>query len=193
MYSRLIRWLAVRKAGKRVEINLVKDLYSSRELINFTVSVLNENFLPVDDAVVTSKFSLADTVGGVTMLKAVGNGKYLGSFYSWGEGEYSVSVSASREEQLIGTDEGRISVEPFNIELLDLRMNKELLTAIGQSTGGGYVSAASVDSFIQSIDIPPTEKQIVNQWSFWGSGWLLGAIILLLSTEWLIRITNGLL
>jgi|GEM_PF-2494034 len=193
LYSRLIRWLAVRKAGKQVEIKLTKDLYSSGELINFTVSVLNENYLQVDDAIVTSEISLADTVGGVTVLDPFGKGKYFGSFYSWGEGEYSIKVSASRADQLIGTDVGRVSVEAFNIELLDSRMNKELLTSIGESTGGGYISAADVDSFMRSIDIPPTEKLVVQQWIFWGSGWLLGAIIILLSIEWLIRIANGLL
>lgn len=193
LMRRLIRWLAVRKAGKRVEITFDKELFSNQESVGFTVSVLNENYLPLDDAVVSAVISKSDTVGGEALLSGIGAGRYRGTFQPWNEGEYQIKATAVIDEQLIGDDLGRITVEPFNIELLDAQLNELLLKSVGEFSGGAYFRSEQADSFLASIDLQPTERVEVNRWQLWGRGWILTVIVLLLTIEWFIRIRMGML
>ncbi len=193
MLQRLIRWLAVRKAGKRVEIKFDKELFSNQESVGFLVSVYNENYLPLDDALVSTIITKSDTVGGKTILSGIGAGRYKGMFQPWGEGEYQIKASAAIDDQTIGEDFGRITVEPFNIELLDARLNDQLLKSVSDFSGGAYLQANEVDSFLKSLDIPPTEREEITRWQLWGRGWILAVIVVLLTIEWFIRIRTGML
>ena len=112
---------------------------------------------------------------------------------SWGEGEYSLSVRALMDEQLIGEDRGKITVEPFSIELLDTRLNVELLQAIGEISGGGYVPITAADSLFATLDYPLVDKTEKHTIQLWGRGWLLALIICSLAIEWLIRVRVGML
>jgi len=190
---RLIRWLAVRKVGKRVNLQFDKELFSNQESVGFMVTVLNENYLQLDDAIVSAEISVGDTIGSETVLDGIGQGRYRGMFQPWGEGEYRIRALAVIEDSEIGTDQGRITVEPFSIELLDARLNEELLRAVGEFSGGGYITPNQADSLFLNLNIPPDERQETKRWELWGKGWILTVIVILLAVEWFIRIRMGML
>ena len=191
--SRLIRWLAVRKVHKRVDIEFDKEMFSTHESVGFNVTVQNESYLPIDGAEVRVVISLDDTVGSEIILDGIGQGRYRGFFLPWDEGEYFLNVEASVEGEVIGSDQDRIAVEPFNIELFDAKMNEELLRSIGEFSGGGYVQATDADSLFSSLDIPSEIREDVKRWEFWGRGWILAVIIIMLGIEWFIRARTGML
>jgi hypothetical protein len=191
--ERLIRWLAVRKSEKRVNIKFDKELYSTQEQVGFTVSVMDEAYRPVDGSEVTTEVSLNEEISGRVAITGIGQGRYRGSFQPWNEGEYSIKVISSLDNEPIGNDQGKITVEPFNIELLDARLNEELLIGIGESSGGDYVPANQADSLFASFQFAPQEQHQTDRWELWGRGWLLVLIIGLLSVEWFIRVRVGML
>ncbi|MDP8240611.1 MAG: vWA domain-containing protein [Candidatus Hatepunaea meridiana] len=193
LLERLVRWLAVRKIDKRVKIVFDREIFSNQEQVGFTVIVLDENYLPLDGVNVLAKVAKGKEPGGHAALTGIGQGRYRGSFQSWGEGEYSVSVKATVDEQLIGEDRGTVTAEPFSIELLDTRLNEELMRSIGEASQGGYVSISSADSLLNTFDFQPVDREIVNTIQLWGKGWLLALIIGLLAVEWLIRVRVGML
>lgn len=193
MLQRLIRWLAVRKVDKRVKLVFDKELFSLQEQVCFTVTTLDENYLPLDGVNVTAEVTRNEETGGLATLNGIGDGRYRGSFRSWGEGEYVISVSAQINETEIGRDQGKITVEPFSIELLDVSLNDELLKAIGEASGGGYINIILADSLFDTFDFAPVERDEEQTFRIWGKGWLLMVIIALLALEWLIRMRLGML
>ncbi len=193
LLRRLVRWLAVRKINKRVAITLDRQIFNNQEEIGFTVTVLDENYMPLDGVDVSGEVAKDGKVGGRATMEGVGNGLYRGSFRSWGEGEYRLAVEARIDGQSIGEDHGKVSVEPFSIELLDTRLNEGLLRAIGAASGGGYVHIDSADSLFNTFNFPRVKSENVRKLQIWGWGWLLAAIIMLLVIEWFIRIRSGML
>lgn len=191
--SRIVRWLSIRRTEKQVAIHFDKDIYSNQETVTVAVRVADENFLPLDDAEVTTKIFLNDTLRGEALLESKGNGRYRGSFVPWAEGEYRVDAQAKVDRQLIGKDSGTITVEAFNIELLDAGLHEEILRAIGEFSNGGYLTPAQADSFFRAFDLPAEDKIDTQQIQLWGKGWLLAVIVLLLAAEWFIRIRSGML
>ena len=191
--SRLVRWLAVRKTSKRVEISFDKELFSNQEAVGFTVTVLDEAYRPMDNADITTEVSLEGEIGGGASLEGIGQGRYRGTFQPWGDGEYVVNVTASVDDEVVGQDRGRLSVEPFNIELLDARLNEEVLRGIADASGGGYVPIGKADTLFNDFQFAPVERDEVQRWELWGKGWLLAIIIGLLAVEWFIRVRVGML
>ncbi len=193
LLQRLIRWLAVRKVARQVEVTFDKELLSNQEPVGFTVAVQDENYQPIDGADVTVEVSRDGEVGGAAALEGIGGGRYRGLFRSWGEGEYTVQVRARMNEVVIGEDRGKVAVEPFSVELLDSRMNEELLRAMGEVSGGGFVPVVSADSLFDSFNFDPVDHEDVHRYEVWGRGWLLAVIVGLLACEWFIRIRVGML
>ena len=193
LLGRMVRWLAVRKVDKRVKISFDRDIFSNQEPVAFLVSVFDENFQPIDGANVLAEVTGNGRTGGRAALESAGRGLYRGSFRSWAEGEYLVSVQAKLDDQVIGEDRGKVMVEPFSIELMDTRLNEELLKGIGETSGGGYVHISLADSLLESLELPDSQEEQVKTIRFWGVAWLLIAIIGLLAVEWLIRARIGML
>jgi len=193
LLSRLVRWLSVRKIEKRVRIAFDREIFSNQEQVSFTVTVLDENYMPLDGVDVSAEVTKDAEIGGRASLEGIGRGLYRGSFRSWGEGEYTLLVKAQLGEQLLGDDRGKVVVEPFSIELLDTRLNEELLRSIGEASGGGYVHINSADLLFNAFDFPRVEKEDVRKFQLWGKVWLLVVIIGLLTVEWFIRIRTGML
>lgn len=193
LISRLLRWLSLRRNDKKVAVSFNKDTYSSSETIAYHVTVYNENLLPIEDAIVSCEISHKDTIGVKTILKNLGGGRYCESFTPWGDGEYKLHIKASDEESMLGTDTGRIIVEPFNIELLNTRLNDELLQAISGSSNGRYSHISFADSLLLSINLPEKTQESIFRFEFQSRSWLLLIIIVLLAVEWLIRIRTGML
>jgi hypothetical protein len=193
LLRRMIRWLAIRKVDKRVKLVFDKELFSVQEQVGFTVTVLDENYNPMDGVEVSTDISLDQKQGGKAALFGIGNGRYRGGFRAWSEGEYQVNVKAELDKNLIGQDYGRITVEQFSVELLDAHLNEELLKAISEATKGSYCRIENSDSLFKSLDYEPVEREDMRVIQTFGKAWLLIVIISLLVIEWFIRIRTGML
>jgi hypothetical protein len=75
-----------------------------------------------------------------------------------------------------------------NPELATLTMNRPLLEAMANASGGRFLreeqAATELPNLLQSIDRRQVTIQETNLWSSW---WWFGAVIVLLTVEWLMR------
>jgi hypothetical protein len=191
--QRLIRWLAVRKSDKRVQLAFSKEQFSTQEQVGFTASVYDENYRPFDGAEVQAKVSSALREGVRLTLTGEGKGRYRGSFQPWGEGEYKVQVQARQNSSSLGEDSSSVAVEPFSIELLDTRLNEPLLRQIAEASGGSYAPADSAERLLDSITLPVEIMHEEYRHDLWGGWWHLGAVVFCLGLEWFIRVRMGML
>ncbi len=191
--NRLVRWLSLRQTEKQVSVSFDKESYSNQEPVKYTVKVVDENYLPIDNAIVKSTISVNDEIGSESILESIGNGAYQESFQPWTKGEYEIEAAAEIDGVNIGSDRGKITVEPFNIELLDSRLHEKTLESIANFSGARYAHASDADSLLLSLDFTPIENEIRKDLKLWGNYWLLVAIIAFLAIEWFIRIRVGML
>ncbi len=75
-----------------------------------------------------------------------------------------------------------------NQELANLTMNRPLLEAMARNTNGRFLreteAAAQLPSLLQAID---RKQTITRETILWSSWWWFGAVIVLLTAEWLLR------
>ena len=193
LVSRLVRWLAVRKSEKRVQLAFGKEQFTLQEPISISVNVYDENYRPVDQAEVRIRIKSAERDGTQQALQGSGGGQYRGSFQPWGEGEYQVVAEATIDGRNIGSDSGSVIVEPFSIELLNTRMNEPLLRGIAEASGGSYVPADSAGLMFKALKIPPTIEKDEKRMALSG-GWVhLLIVVGCLALEWFLRVRQGML
>jgi len=193
LFSRLVRWLAVRKSEKRVQLAFGKEQFTLQEPISLTVSVYDENYQPLDKAEVKVKVKAVGRDGTQLTLLGAGGGQYRGSFLPWGEGEYGVSAQAKFDGRNIGSDSGSVIVEPFSIELLNTRLNEPLLRGIAEASGGAYAPADSAEQMLNSMTIPASITRDEKRLALSG-GWIhLLIVVGCLALEWFLRVRQGML
>ena len=73
-------------------------------------------------------------------------------------------------------------------EWASLTMNRPLLEAVASASGGRFLreeqAATDLPNLLQAIDRRQTTVRETNLWSSW---WWFGAVICLLTAEWLLR------
>jgi hypothetical protein len=72
-------------------------------------------------------------------------------------------------------------------EMADPRLNQELLTRLATASGGRYVAEADIGALPSMLaaaqgDAIPPERQ-----DLWNNVWAFALLVLLLSSEWILR------
>ncbi len=187
-----IRWLVSQEDSKPVRIAANKEVYRSGEKVKFTAQVYFEDFQPVDGAEVVVQVRDVNETFELS-LKGIGGGRYEGSLEVLQGGDYEFTGSAHLQGRVLGRDQGKFSVEEFNLEFQDTRMNEELLRRIAEESGGAYFTPEEVSRLSERLQFNEKFVVIKNEWEIWNKTPLLITCILLLSAEWLIRKRKGML
>jgi hypothetical protein len=187
-----LRWLVSQEDSKLVRIAANKEVYRSGEEVTFTAQVYFEDFQPVEGAEVAVQVSDINETFELS-LKGIGGGRYEGSLEVLQGGDYEFTGAAHLQGRVLGRDEGKFSVEEFNLEFQDTRMNEELLRRIAEESGGAYFTPNDFSGLTERLKF--TEKYVVikNEWEIWNKTPLLIACVVLLSAEWWIRKRKGML
>lgn len=191
--NRLIRWITLRRSLKRVNLQLDKEEYTTGEPIILRVMAYDANFNPQDGLEIEVQIKPDEGEAGQFFLNGKGRGSYQGEFSPWKEGLWRIKAIARREGALVGEDSTAIIVEPFSVEYLELRMNRRLLEAIGDITGGGFAPVGQSDSLLNAIPLRPEKLSRESHYVLWGKSWLFILLIGFLTLEWLIRMRKGML
>jgi hypothetical protein len=187
-----VRWLVTREDSKLVRIRPDKEIYRSGEKVTFTAEVYYEDYRPRDGANVNVSIRGKSKLYEIE-LSNIGNGKYEGEFQVLEGGDYRYEGRAMANDQLLGKDSGRFSMEEFSLEFLETKMNENLLQQIAFKSGGKYFTAENISSLQQELKFPERSNELSRQWELWNKLALLILIILLLSIEWFIRKKKGML
>ena len=91
------------------------------------------------------------------------------------------------------SNEASLVVQDVNIELRELIQDQNALMRVAHNSGGLYVPIESLDSMFSQIDITPMQLIKNHQISGLSSQNYWVILIILLASEWFIRIKLGLL
>ena len=190
--SNSIRWLITKEDSKPVRIIADQAIYRNGQQISFTGQVYYEDYRPIDGAevklTVTGKQKSYDI-----LLSGIGNGKYEGSLQALEGGDYSYEGIAAFNNRVIGTDKGQFSVEDFNLEFLQTRMDAALLQQIALKTGGKFFTEFNYADLDSVLKFPSRKTVQSRDFELWNRILLLIAVISFLSLEWFLRKRSGML
>ncbi|MCI0494901.1 hypothetical protein L0Z72_07825, partial [candidate division KSB1 bacterium] len=190
--SNSIRWLITKEDSKPVRIYPDQEIYRNGQQITFTGEVYFEDYRPMDGAevklTVTGKQKNYEI-----LLSGRGDGKYEGALQALEGGDYSFEGTATFNNRVIGIDKGQFSVEDFNLEFLQTRMDETLLQQLALKTGGRFYTENNYANLDSVLNFPSRKIVESREFELWNRIILLIAVIIFLSIEWFIRKRNGML
>jgi hypothetical protein len=191
-----VQWMTAIDDQRTFRVSPSKQTFSALEPIQFRGEVYDETMNPVDDAAVQVEIT-GEGRSFVVRFSSLDNGQYEASGDIIPPGEYSFTAVAQSGGVELGSDRGSFTVGGLQAEFLETRLNRELLRNIAYTTGGAYFDAGNLDGLDDSVVALPgfREREVTtgSQFELWNSVWILGCILLLLSTEWFFRKRLGLL
>ena len=192
LLSNSIRWLINKEDNKTVRIIPDQEIYRNGQKISFSGETYTENYLPLDGAEVKLKvFNEKHTYE--ISLPGVGDGKYEGELQALEGGEYKYEGTAFYKNVTMGTDKGQFSVENFNLEHLQTKIDENFLKQLALKTGGQFINDSTLKSLDTLLKFPARTSMESREWQLWNKLILLILAILLLSFEWFLRKRSGML
>jgi hypothetical protein len=106
-------------------------------------------------------------------------------------GVYRVNAEARADGRTLATPIGWFLVGGADRELTDPRLNEEVLTRVAEVTGGRYLREDEAGELTALLGAERGAAALERR-ELWHSPWSIGLIIMLLSTEWILRRRWGL-
>jgi uncharacterized membrane protein len=192
-WRQTVRWL-VSDVPRRVDVR-VDDADRSVASRTIRIEVVNERYLPLDNAKITAIVTRPDGEQTEIPVQPVDEepGVCTLDYHDRQSGVYRVNVTATLPDGTeIGSDEAGWVSNRDAVEFLDLRPNRGYLERIAERTGGRVVELEDLDrlaSELPSEKAPFMERKVLP---WWHNSWLFGAAIGLLVAEWGLRRWRGL-
>ncbi|TWU48817.1 hypothetical protein Poly51_47210 [Rubripirellula tenax] len=192
MWRQMMHWL-VGEVPQRVKLS-VDPTSDPNGSTSITVDVRDEAFLPLDNASVEI---VVNPVGGEEMkLTAEPDrsvaGLYRADFWPRRAGGHAVSVVVKAADGSdVGTDASGWTSEIGSAEYSSLQLNRELLEAIADQTGGKVIDQEALEAFAD--DLPNRKVPVTENWVYplWHRGWVMMAVMACLCGEWGLRRWKG--
>ncbi|MGQ9798218.1 MAG: vWA domain-containing protein [Ignavibacterium sp.] len=200
LYDNLIiniaKWLSVTDEQKQFNVRTLRKFYSAGDDVEFFAELYDESLNPINDAEINIKIK-STTDETELSLTSIGNGLYEGKIKLLKSGDYNYSAEAKLNGKLYKKESGRFNVGDIDIEMIETRMNFELLNDLSLRTGGSLFFPDDSDFIInkirESIKKVSDNKVVESQFRLWSNQWMLVIVILLFSLEWFIRKQSGML
>jgi len=194
-FQNSVQWLSVRDDKKHVRIKPSRLLYASGENVEFTASVSDASYAPVEGADVTYTIRGKGIERRLVMAPQA-NGRYSSTVGSLPSGDYTYAGTATSKGLRLGTDNGSFSVGDLSIEYASSTMDIDLLRQLSSRTGGTFVRADSVAGLIAAVTsnkrFAATTVTSERETALWSLPWLLAAAVTLFAAEWFLRKRRGL-
>jgi hypothetical protein len=184
------KWLSIKEDDRQFRIKTLKNFYSASEEIEFVAELYNELLNPINDGEIKVNVKGKEDSKDL-LLTSLGNGLYEGKLFFNKAGDYSFSATAKVNNKIIGSSSGRFNIGDVDLEMIDLRMNYELLSDLSKRTNGEIFSLNEFDKYLKRIGEldkrASTVKISESQIKFQSNEIILIIVIILFSIEWLIR------
>jgi len=192
-WSGTIRWLSfVRTKADQVNVEPSKQTYTKDEKAIIKAYIYDENYDPIDNAQI--KAQVQTPVGTSRDIKFVfeENGRYSAEFTPTIDGNHKVGVEAEYNGRSIGKSFAEFIVQTATLEYQSTQLNEALLKQIADISGGVYYNINNIFELPKSLKEAKESIVSTKEKSIWDNAWLLGFIVALLTTEWLLRKKKGL-
>jgi hypothetical protein len=186
-WRQLARWLST-DAPDPVSINDSGPAMPG-DVLKLDTLVHDADFAAVPDAVVRMQVKLpggASRDFSPTLVDAA-SGLYRTFLHLDQGGVYRLTAEARRGSAVLGSSDRWVLVGGTDLEMADPRLNEDVLTRLAAASGGRYLREADLTGLPallkeSAVDLPPPDQQ-----DLWNTFWMLGVVIGLLSTEWVLR------
>ncbi|GEM_PF-3968044 len=192
LLNHIIRTLTLRQQIKALVLNTERKVYAEGEPVLVTAHLYDMAYKPIKDGTVLLQ---AEWQGQRTAIDVSNDssGTYKGLFTPPQPGTYVIEAMGERRGAQLGKDKLQIEVVPFDKEFLHDDQNVALLKQLAEEHHGRYVSINGLDSLKSMLTMPATTRTIVRIYELWHELWLLIFIVLLVTTEWILRKKYGLI
>lgn len=186
-------WLLAAGQGDAFTVDTDMPVYRSGEDVIVTAKLRDEANQPLSGAEVSAVIYNVDSDTGAiadtfkVILEERKGGIYTTEMPSMGVGNWRILAVAELEGQEIATASDNFLVEPYSLEMENVRLNENALQNIAQITGGVYFRAGNIDSLPKIIDLKPLLRREEHERGFWDNPILLIIFVLALCGEWIIR------
>jgi hypothetical protein len=186
------RWLSS-AAPEPVTIG-VPDSPEPGDAIAIDVDARDAGFAPVADATIDATLTLP---GGATQpirlrhADAAG-GRYTAALGTGQPGLYRIHAEARRGTAVLGSADRWMYVGGADREFADPRLNEGFLRRIARTSGGRYVRAADASKIATWLTETVPQNAAPERRDLWHEPWAFALVIVLLSTEWILRRRWGL-
>lgn len=186
-------WLLAAGQGEAFAIETDMPVYRSGEDVIISARLRDESNQPLAGAEVSAfivdteadSSTIGDTVR--IVLEERDGGLYTTKLPSIGVGNWRISASAELAEQLIARTGASFIVEPYSLEMENVRLDETALRNISEITGGDYFRAGNIESLPDKIRLKPLLRREEKERNLWDNPILLLIFILALCAEWIIR------
>jgi uncharacterized membrane protein len=193
-WRQMIRWLVSDVPG-RIDVDAQHQAENPNNPIELYVTVRDESFNPLDNAIVTVTVTTPDdkTVTLTAIPSQDKAGIYVASYQPRSAGGYRAEVVAlAPDGSEIGRRETGWVADPETKEFQSLTPNRTLLEKIAEKTAGEVIELSRIGSFVNSLPsrkIPVTEPWIFPLWHQWSVFCFAAACLI---GEWGLRRWKGL-
>jgi hypothetical protein len=195
-WRQAVRWLAL-SATDPVAISLPAGA-SPGDTLPLRIAVRDAAFVPQPDAQVDLRVTVPD--GRVEPLRpAPGRrdegeeeGRFVARFRPEQPGIYRVSAEAHRGQVTLGSASASLLVGGADLEMTDPRLNVQVLQRLAIGSGGRMVEPGEGSTLLESLRAGIPAATLTVRHDLWHTGWSFAALVLLLSTEWMLRRQWGL-
>ncbi len=188
-----IEWLAANEDLRRFRVEPASKLFDEAERILFSATLQDEALQPISSAAImlNVKNKATQETYSTVFEPSSEAGLYNAGFDRLPAGDYTFFAEAREGERSLGTATGSFSVAQTGVEFRTLHADAATMRSIAAQSGGKFYMindfAALLADLKRDAAFQPLETQIVQSFELANLAPTLILIILLLSTEWLIR------
>jgi len=193
-WRQVILWLAKKDDtdDQKVWLKLAKRHFPPGALIDFSAGARTIEGESIEGAVFTATLVAADgTKRPLPLTRQAG--QYVGQLRDVIEpGDYSITVSASKDGALIGETKARFLVFEQDLEMENAAARPELMASLAKITadsGGEAVAPEQLPELLKRIKQEPRDREVATETKYtpWDSPLFFLIVVGLLCVEWYLR------
>ncbi|MCU1341416.1 MAG: Threonine dehydrogenase [Candidatus Acidoferrum typicum] len=187
-WQQLLRWLVTDTPG-RVVASVPSQMLFDDGRVHFSTEVCDKNYLPAPDAHVEAH--ILGPGGAAAQIELTPDPNAPGTFHAdWNAdqaGSYLTEVTAARANEEVGRDVLTFARMDGVAEHFHTEQNRELLEKLSSQTGGRYWKPQELSELPGEISYSEAGITVRDTKDLWNMPVIFFLIILLRSSEWLLR------
>jgi hypothetical protein len=114
-------------------------------------------------------------------------GRYRATCRANQSGIYRITADAQGREAPIGSASGAVLVGSVDPEMIDPRLNEDVLQRVARASGGLVIGSTDIASLVDRLNANAPMAALALRKDLWHTVWSFAVIAALLGAEWLTR------
>ncbi len=186
----LISWLTDTLSTSSLQFSLSKDIFLKGELAEVSGIVTDVNGGIIPDAVLEAEL-LDERNNSANFLIQWDGTKYRGTIQLENEGDHQIVIHAMRGDRQLGRFTSALEVLPNSVERQIIRQNVETLKGIANKTGGRYFTVENYRGIADYISYEKERVTISQKVRLWRWPGIFIILLLVATSEWIVRRISG--